>query len=254
MLRPSSFLFSLFCRCFLLASPPRSRPDPLFFGFSHLCKISGGSSLETIGLCLCGSQCHRRCWAPTSFSTQMSKNKNKKQSHRHCRAPTKDSTQMSSRCRMGGHWPLASATKDSLDIEGILTFFCSPESEKRLLPSNDRMVNFGGLDAPNREQQGIPQPSFSLLLHACASLTKCIPVFVSENTLVDPISAEPGECLRIPDLLDYEIPTKDDSCPHHQPSGDLFLPILCSVMITGGGSTLTLGSPVRDAAAKGCGV
>ena len=36
--------------------------------------------------------------------------------------------------------------------------------------------------------------------------------------------------------------------------GDLFLPILCSVMITGGGSTLTLGSPVRDAAAKGCGV
>ena len=149
---------------------------------------------------------------------------------------------------------LASATKDSLDIEGILTFFCSPESEKRLLPSNDRMVDFGGLDAPNREQQGIPQPSFSLLLHACASLTKCIPVFVSENTLVDPISAEPGECLRIPDLLDYEIPTKDDSCPHHQPSGDLFLPILCSVMITGGGSTLTLGSPVRDAAAKGCGV
>ena len=112
----------------------------------------------------------------------------------------------------------------------------------------------GGLDASNREQQGIPQPSFSLLLHACASLTKCIPVFVSENTLVDPISAEPGECLRIPDLLDYEIPTKDDSCPHHQPSGDLFLPILCSVMITGGGSTLTLGSPVRDAAAKGCGV
>ena len=111
---------------------------------------------------------------------------------------------------MGGHWPLASATKDSLDIEGILTFFCSPESEKRLLPSNDRMVDFGGLDAPNREQQGIPQPSFSLLLHACASLTKCIPVFVSENTLVDPISAEPGECLRIPDLLDYEIPTKDD--------------------------------------------
>ena len=79
-------------------------------------------------------------------------------------------------------------------------------------------MNFGGLDARNREQQGIPQPSFSLLLHACASLTKCIPVFVSENTLVDPISAEPGECLRIPDLLDYEIPTKDDSCPHHQPS------------------------------------